>query len=66
MTMNDLLQNVPALLRRRTEWPASDTVVGDDGEQTALPDGDVTLQARPELHPSSPGGYNPYWDLPPA
>ncbi len=65
--MSDLLQPepVPALLQRRAQWLASDPVGGGPGVQTALPDSDVTVQARPELHPSSPGGYNPYWDLPP-
>jgi len=66
MTMSDSLQQLPALLRQRAPWPASDTVVGDEDEGTSLLETDVTLQARPELHPSSPGGYNPYWDLPPA
>lgn len=64
--MSDLLQHVPALLKRRGQWPGSDAVVGDDDERTSLPDSDVTLQARPELPQSSPAGYNPYWDLPPA
>ena len=65
MTMSDPLQHVPALLRRRAPWPGSDTVVGDEDERTFLLDTDVTLPARPELRASSPGGYNPYWDLPP-
>ncbi|MBA3777684.1 MAG: hypothetical protein H0X11_14830 [Betaproteobacteria bacterium] len=72
--MNNPLQHVPALLKRRAQWPVSNVVVNEDDKQTSLPVSEVTLQARPELtlqvrpepHASSPGGYNPYWDLPPA
>ncbi|MEJ7670685.1 MAG: hypothetical protein WKH97_18580 [Casimicrobiaceae bacterium] len=68
--MNNPLQHVPALLKRRAQWPVSDPatdhVVGDSGEHTSFADNEATLEGRPELCPSSPGGYNPYWDLPPA
>jgi len=64
--MSDLLQQVPKLLKQRKSWPVSEMAAGHADEHTSLPESDVTLQARPELHSSSPGGYNPYWDLPPA
>ena len=67
--MSDLLQEVPKILERRGPWPAGetdDTVAEDNDGHIPLPENDATLRVRPELHPSSPGGYNPYWDLPPA
>lgn len=62
--MSNLLQQVPKLLQRRGPWPASESIGGDNSSEQ--PESDVTAQVRPESQPSSPAGYNPYWDLPPS
>ena len=62
--MNDQLQNLPPLLKRPLQWTTNDQVEGQ--ERVSMSDPCTTPEAQQELRPSSPAGYNPYWDLPPA
>jgi len=64
--MSDRLQQAIHRNPQERRWPAEDLVDAGGGKQAALFDGEALRRIPAQSPPSSPAGYNPYWDLPPA